>query len=69
MGDFTYVAKADIHCVYSSANGNGRAALRMYHEQFPDGRMRNHILRPLHRQKVLFTSPDMMLVYKQLYPV
>ncbi|GIY19795.1 hypothetical protein CDAR_365711 [Caerostris darwini] len=50
----TYDAKADMHCLYSSANGNGRAALRMYHEQFPDRRMPDHILRPLHRQQGSF---------------
>ncbi|GFX35660.1 hypothetical protein TNCV_744531 [Trichonephila clavipes] len=39
MGDFTYTDNADMHYMYGSANGNGRAALRIYHAQFPDRRM------------------------------
>ncbi|GFW39404.1 hypothetical protein TNCV_1833871 [Trichonephila clavipes] len=33
MGNFTSAENADIHYMYGRANGNGRAALRMYHAQ------------------------------------
>ena len=39
MGDFTYAEKADMHYMYGRANGNGRAALRMYRAEYPDRRM------------------------------
>ncbi|GFV96518.1 hypothetical protein TNCV_1999701 [Trichonephila clavipes] len=38
MGDFMYAKNADMHYMYGRANGNGRAALRVYHGQFPDRR-------------------------------
>ncbi|GFX24959.1 hypothetical protein TNCV_1278951 [Trichonephila clavipes] len=51
MGDFMYAEYADMHYMYSSTNANGRAALRMYHAQFPDQRMRVHrIFRSSHHQ-------------------
>ncbi|GFX80791.1 hypothetical protein TNCV_4695021 [Trichonephila clavipes] len=34
-GDFMYAEKADLHYMYDHANGDGRAALRMYHAQLP----------------------------------
>ncbi|GFT38865.1 retrovirus-related Pol polyprotein from transposon TNT 1-94 [Trichonephila clavipes] len=34
MGNFTYAGRTDTHYMYGSANGNGRAALQMYHVQF-----------------------------------
>ncbi|GFU71652.1 hypothetical protein TNCV_3035921 [Trichonephila clavipes] len=40
-----------MHYIYSRANSNGRAALRMYHELFPDQPMPHHrIFLRLHRQ-------------------
>ncbi|GFW27102.1 hypothetical protein TNCV_93281 [Trichonephila clavipes] len=42
MKDLTYAKKAGMHYMYGCANGNGRAALRMYHSQFPDRRMPYH---------------------------
>lgn len=51
MGDFTYAEKADMHYMYGRANGNGRAALRMYRAEYPDRRMPDHrIFQRLHRQ-------------------
>ncbi|GFW68937.1 hypothetical protein TNCV_2918361 [Trichonephila clavipes] len=51
MGHLTYAEKADRHYMYGSANGNGRAALRMNHAQFSDGRMLEHrIFQRFHRQ-------------------
>ncbi|GFW41978.1 hypothetical protein TNCV_6871 [Trichonephila clavipes] len=48
--DFTYAENADMHYLYIRADGNGRAALRMYHAQFPDRRMPDHrIFHRLHR--------------------
>ncbi|GFX18365.1 uncharacterized protein TNCV_4306661 [Trichonephila clavipes] len=42
MGDFTYPEKADMHHMYGCANCKGRAALQMYHTQFPYRRMPYH---------------------------
>ncbi|GFS94661.1 DUF4817 domain-containing protein [Trichonephila clavipes] len=39
MGGFTYAENVDMHYMYGSANGNGRAALRMHHTPFPDQRI------------------------------
>ncbi|GFV50576.1 DUF4817 domain-containing protein [Trichonephila clavipes] len=51
VGDVTYAENAGMHCMYGHANGNGRAALRMYHAQFPDRRMPDHrIFQRLYRQ-------------------
>ncbi|GFY13892.1 hypothetical protein TNCV_986641 [Trichonephila clavipes] len=51
MEHFTNVENADIHYMDDCANGNSRAALRMYQAQFPDRRMPDHrILKRLHRQ-------------------
>ncbi|GFT56469.1 DUF4817 domain-containing protein [Trichonephila clavipes] len=51
MGDLTYAENAHMHYVYDSANGNGRAQLRMHHTQFSDRRMPDHIIfQWLHRQ-------------------
>ncbi|GFV62063.1 hypothetical protein TNCV_4108661 [Trichonephila clavipes] len=42
---------ADVHYMYARANGNGRAALRLYHAHFPNRRMPDHrIFQRLHRQ-------------------
>ena len=30
MGEFKYAEKADMHYMYSRANGNGRGGIRMY---------------------------------------
>ncbi|GFW15389.1 uncharacterized protein TNCV_3740931 [Trichonephila clavipes] len=51
MSDFTNSEKADILLIYSAANGNGRAALRLYQECFPSRRMPNpKMFHRLHRQ-------------------
>ncbi|GFW67894.1 hypothetical protein TNCV_3872241 [Trichonephila clavipes] len=51
MGDFITVVNAPMLYMYGRANGNGRAALRMYHAQFPDRRMPDHeIFQSLHCQ-------------------
>ncbi|GFY34997.1 hypothetical protein TNCV_5043731 [Trichonephila clavipes] len=51
MGDFTYAENTDMHYMYGNVNNNGRAALRMYHMQFPDQRMPDHrISQRLHRE-------------------
>ncbi|GFU57774.1 hypothetical protein TNCV_1281241 [Trichonephila clavipes] len=51
MGDFTYDENADRHHMYGHANGNGKAMLQMYHAQFPDRRMLDHIIfQRLYRQ-------------------
>ncbi|GFS73113.1 transposable element Tc1 transposase [Trichonephila clavipes] len=42
MGDLTYAEKADMHYMYGRVKGNGRAALRMYHAQFPDRQILDH---------------------------
>ncbi|PRD22515.1 UNVERIFIED_CONTAM: hypothetical protein NCL1_48906 [Trichonephila clavipes] len=42
MGNLTYAKDADMHYMYGHVNGNGKAALRMYHVQFPDRRMPDH---------------------------
>ncbi|GFV69753.1 hypothetical protein TNCV_1349061 [Trichonephila clavipes] len=40
-----------MHYMYGRSNGNGRAALRMYHAQFPDRRMPDYrMFQWLHRQ-------------------
>ncbi|GFV90895.1 hypothetical protein TNCV_3616571 [Trichonephila clavipes] len=69
MGDFTYAENADMHYRYGSANGNGRADLRMHVVQFFDRRMPDHrIFQRLHRQ-LRCTTPDMILVDEELYVV
>ncbi|GFV35010.1 uncharacterized protein TNCV_3026001 [Trichonephila clavipes] len=51
MKGFTYAVNADMHYMYGHVNDNSRAALRMYHTQFPDRRMPDHrIFQGLHRQ-------------------
>ncbi|GFW94673.1 hypothetical protein TNCV_4247131 [Trichonephila clavipes] len=51
MRHFTFAENADMHYMHSSANGNGRAALRMYHVHFPDERMPDYgIFQLLHRE-------------------
>ncbi|GFU52883.1 hypothetical protein TNCV_1142021 [Trichonephila clavipes] len=46
-----YAKNADMHYMYGRANDNGRAALRMYHAQFPDRRMPDdRIFQRLHCQ-------------------
>ncbi|GFT51392.1 hypothetical protein TNCV_4955061 [Trichonephila clavipes] len=51
MGDFTYAENADMHYMYDRATGHGKAALRMYHAQFPNRRMPDHrMFQRLHRQ-------------------
>ncbi|GFY22108.1 hypothetical protein TNCV_3297521 [Trichonephila clavipes] len=39
MEDLTYAEKANMYYMCGRANGNGRAALRMYHARFPDRRI------------------------------
>ncbi|GFW40721.1 hypothetical protein TNCV_4528101 [Trichonephila clavipes] len=62
-----------MHHMYNRVNDKGRAALRMYCAQFPDGR--NQITESFSGYIVNFvkhvcsTSPDMMQVYKELYVV
>ncbi|KFM62974.1 hypothetical protein X975_21073, partial [Stegodyphus mimosarum] len=42
--------KADMHLMYGADNGNGRAALRLYQERFPNRRMpKNTMFERLHR--------------------
>ncbi|GFW74099.1 uncharacterized protein TNCV_4176451 [Trichonephila clavipes] len=51
MVDFTYAENEDMQYMYDRASGNVRAALRMYHAQFPDQRIPNHrTFQRLHRQ-------------------
>ncbi|GFV70489.1 uncharacterized protein TNCV_2868351 [Trichonephila clavipes] len=51
MGDLTPAENAGIHRIYDRANGSGRAALQMFHSQFPDRRMPDHVIfQQLHRQ-------------------
>ncbi|GFS88499.1 hypothetical protein TNCV_1461391 [Trichonephila clavipes] len=51
MGDFTYAENIDMQYMYGRVNGNYRAALRIYHAQFPDRQMLHHsIFQYLHRQ-------------------
>ncbi|GFW11745.1 hypothetical protein TNCV_1082911 [Trichonephila clavipes] len=51
MGDLTYDENADMHYMYGCANGNHKAALQMYHAQFPGRQMPDHrIFQGLHRQ-------------------
>ncbi|GFT89249.1 uncharacterized protein TNCV_4385621 [Trichonephila clavipes] len=58
MGEFTFVENAHMHYMYGRTNGNGKAALRMYHVQFPDRRMPNHkifqLLQRSHLQRLSF---------------
>ncbi|KFM77037.1 hypothetical protein X975_18776, partial [Stegodyphus mimosarum] len=44
MGEFTHREKANMHLMYGTANGNGRAALRLYQERFPKRRMPKHTM-------------------------
>ncbi|KFM72950.1 hypothetical protein X975_25428, partial [Stegodyphus mimosarum] len=47
---FTHREKADMHLMYGADNGNGRAALRLHQERFPNRRMPKHtIFERLHR--------------------
>ncbi|GFW06092.1 uncharacterized protein TNCV_4478841 [Trichonephila clavipes] len=51
MKDLTYAENVDVHYMYGRANSNGRAALCVYHLQFPDPRMLDHrSFQWLHRQ-------------------
>ncbi|GFY19723.1 hypothetical protein TNCV_4648951 [Trichonephila clavipes] len=51
MEYLTYAENAYMHCMYSRANDNGRAALRMHHAQFSARRMPDHrIFQRLHHQ-------------------
>lgn len=36
MANFTFREQADMIFIYSRANGNGRAAARLYAEVYPD---------------------------------
>ncbi|GFU11723.1 hypothetical protein TNCV_2611171 [Trichonephila clavipes] len=67
MGDFTLAEESDIPYMYGCANG--RAALRMYHAQFPDRRIPDHRLFYIvdFVKHVRSTLLDMMLVDKKLY--
>ncbi|GBN43522.1 hypothetical protein AVEN_167938-1 [Araneus ventricosus] len=68
MGDFTNSEKADLHPMYDAANGIGRAALRLYQERFPNGRMPNHkMFERLHRHfvKMVHSSPALTEQLKQ----
>ncbi|GFY19256.1 hypothetical protein TNCV_4226201 [Trichonephila clavipes] len=74
MGDLTYVENTNIQFMYDHVNGNGRAALRIYHAQFYERRMRSHrSFQWLHIvnfvKHVHSTSPAMMLVDKEQYAV
>ncbi|GFT06200.1 hypothetical protein TNCV_1595961 [Trichonephila clavipes] len=72
VGDLTYAVNADMHYMCGCANGNGRAALLMYHPQFLDHRMPDHIIFHLfivNVRHVRSTSPDMMLVNEMLYAI
>ncbi|GFU29212.1 hypothetical protein TNCV_278251 [Trichonephila clavipes] len=42
MGGLNFAKKADMHYVNGRSNCNDRAALRMYHTQFPDRRILDH---------------------------
>ena len=44
MNELSNVEMADMHCVYGTADGNGRAAARMYLEHFPNRRQPSHVL-------------------------
>ncbi|GFX19352.1 hypothetical protein TNCV_3014911 [Trichonephila clavipes] len=70
MGDCTYAKNADRHHMYDRANGNGRTALRMYHEQsmMPDHRIFSDYIVNFVKH-LCSTSPDMMLVDEELYAV
>ncbi|GFV81927.1 uncharacterized protein TNCV_3151261 [Trichonephila clavipes] len=57
MGDFLQAEKADMHSMYGRSNGDGRVALRMYHVQFPDPRMPDHIIRQLRETELLQDVP------------
>lgn len=48
---FNYAEKEDIRYMYDRANANGKFALRVYHEQFPNRLLSYHrIFQRLHRQ-------------------
>ncbi|GFV38188.1 hypothetical protein TNCV_710111 [Trichonephila clavipes] len=64
MINSTYAENSDSLYMYSRVNGNGRDALRMHHEQFPDPPTPEHRLcQWLHRQLretgscLVFVSP------------
>lgn len=42
MNRYTNAELADIHFIYGLANGNGRAAVRLYGERYPTRRQPNH---------------------------
>ena len=44
MNEFSNTEMAGIHYVYGAADGNGRAAARMYHERFPNRHQPSHVL-------------------------
>ncbi|GFX35993.1 hypothetical protein TNCV_4215151 [Trichonephila clavipes] len=70
MKDFKYAENADMHYGYGCANGNGKAALRMDHAQFPDRRMPVHSSYIVNSVKhVRSMSPDVMLVGEELHAV
>ncbi|GFW25290.1 hypothetical protein TNCV_5088561 [Trichonephila clavipes] len=51
MRYFAYSKNADMHYMYGRTTSNGKAALRMYHMQFPDRQMLDHrIFQWLHCQ-------------------
>lgn len=51
MDEFTLNGKADMSLMYGVANFNGRAALSLYRERFPNSTMTNHKIFPrLHRK-------------------
>ncbi|GFX99926.1 uncharacterized protein TNCV_259631 [Trichonephila clavipes] len=44
MSEFANSEKADVHLIYGAANGNGRAALRLYQELFRNRCMWKHTM-------------------------
>ncbi|GFV66311.1 uncharacterized protein TNCV_2737251 [Trichonephila clavipes] len=66
-----HIIKHEGHALhmYGRANGNGRAALRMYRAQFPDRRMLDAVASSTFLKRVHSMSPDMMLVNEELYAV
>ncbi|GFV39081.1 hypothetical protein TNCV_4339691 [Trichonephila clavipes] len=71
MGDLTFVKNAGIHYMYHRSNGNGRAALRIYHVQFLIDECRiteffnGYIVNFM--KQVRSTSPGMMLITVQAW--
>ena len=51
MNEFSNAEIADMHYVYGAADGNGRAAARVYFELFPNGRHPSQVfVGQLHRR-------------------